>query len=226
MALPGETEAGSAGKQPCPGIVRRAHRDDDHGRGNERLAPTLHPIGSKDPDALKIPARRAASTLTRSVRSPVLAEPAQKMRLWIVGDGPLRGELESFVRIHSLPVRFLGFVNQNEMPAVYASADCLVLPSNGEETWGLVVNEAFACGLPAIVSGEAGCAPELITEGRTGWTMRTPDADELAGLFRKAAEEAPGLPRENIEAVTESAGYRAGTRLLLEVVQGLRGVPR
>ena len=57
MALPGETEAGSAGKQPCPGIVRRAHRDDDHGRGNERLAPTLHPIGSKDPDALKIPAR-------------------------------------------------------------------------------------------------------------------------------------------------------------------------
>ena len=76
MALPGETEAGSAGKQPCPGIVRRAHRDDDHGRGNERLAPTLHPIGSKDPDALKIPARRAASTLTRSVRSPVLAEPA------------------------------------------------------------------------------------------------------------------------------------------------------
>ena len=77
MALPGETEAGSAGKQPCPGIVRRAHRDDDHGRGNERLAPTLHPIGSKDPDALKIPARRAASTLTRSVRSPVLAEPAQ-----------------------------------------------------------------------------------------------------------------------------------------------------
>ena len=77
MALPGETEAGSAGKQPCPGIVRRAHRDDDHGRGNERLAPTLHPIGSKDPDALKIPARRAASTLTRSVRSPVLADPAQ-----------------------------------------------------------------------------------------------------------------------------------------------------
>ena len=76
MAMPGETEAGSAGKQPCRGIARRAHRDDDHGRGNERLAPTLHPIGSIDPDALKIPARRAASTLTRSPRSPVPAEPA------------------------------------------------------------------------------------------------------------------------------------------------------
>ena len=74
--LPGETEAGSAGKQPCRGITRWAHREDDHGRGNRPLAPTLHPIGSIAPHALKIPARRAASTLTRSARSPVPAEPA------------------------------------------------------------------------------------------------------------------------------------------------------
>ena len=80
MVLPGETEAGSAGKQPCRGIARRAHRDDDHRRGNELLAPTVNPIGSKDPGALKIPARRAASTLTRSARSPVPAEPAQPKR--------------------------------------------------------------------------------------------------------------------------------------------------
>ena len=76
MALPGETEAGSAGKQPCRGIARRAHRDDDHGRGSHLSRSSQTPIGSIDPDALKIPARRAASTLTRSVRSPVLAEPA------------------------------------------------------------------------------------------------------------------------------------------------------
>ena len=77
MALPGETEAGSAGKQPCRGIARRAHRDDDHGRGSHLPCPSQSPIGSIDPDALKIPARRAASTLTRSARSPVPAEPAQ-----------------------------------------------------------------------------------------------------------------------------------------------------
>ena len=77
MALPGETEAGSAGKQPCRGIARRAHRDDDHGRGTHLSRSSQNPIGSKDPDALKIPARRAASTLTRSARSPVPAEPAQ-----------------------------------------------------------------------------------------------------------------------------------------------------
>ena len=77
MALPGETEAGSAGKQPCRGIARRAHRDDDHGRGSPLSRSSPNPIGSIDPDALKIPARRAASTLTPSARSPVPAEPAQ-----------------------------------------------------------------------------------------------------------------------------------------------------
>ena len=77
MALPGETDAGSAGKQPCRGIARRAHRDDDRGRGSHLSRSTQNPIGSKDPDALKIPARRAASTLARNAPSPVPAEPAQ-----------------------------------------------------------------------------------------------------------------------------------------------------
>ena len=81
MALSGETEAGSAGKQPCRGIVRRAHRDDDHGRGSPLSRSSPNPIGSIDPDALKIPARRAASTLPRSARSPVPAEPAQGIEL-------------------------------------------------------------------------------------------------------------------------------------------------
>ena len=77
MALPGETDAGSAGKQPCRGIARRAHRDDDRGRGSHLSRSTQNPIGSKDPDTLKIPARRAASTLARNAPSPVPAEPAQ-----------------------------------------------------------------------------------------------------------------------------------------------------
>ena len=75
MALPGKTEAGSAGTQPCRGIARRAHRDDDHGRGSHLSRSSQSPIGSIDPDALKIPARRAPSTLTRSAHSPVPAEP-------------------------------------------------------------------------------------------------------------------------------------------------------
>jgi hypothetical protein len=75
MILPGQTEAGSAGMQPCRGIAWWAHRDDDWKRENQPLAllPTI--IGSKDPDALKIPARRAESTLTENAPSPFHAEP-------------------------------------------------------------------------------------------------------------------------------------------------------
>ena len=77
MILPGQTEAGSAGMQPCRGIAWWAHRDDDRERGNHSpvLPPTL--IGSKDPDASKIPARRAESTLTENARPPFQAEPEQ-----------------------------------------------------------------------------------------------------------------------------------------------------
>src|SRR6266404_4821606 len=80
MTLPGETEAGSAGKQPCRGIAWWAHRDDDLGRANALLAllPTI--IGSVDPYALKIPARRAESTLTEYARIPFHAEPEHERR--------------------------------------------------------------------------------------------------------------------------------------------------
>ena len=76
MILPGETEAGSAGMQPCRGIPWRAHRDDDRKRGNQLLALRFPIIGSKDPDALKIPARRAEFTLTENASSPFHAGPA------------------------------------------------------------------------------------------------------------------------------------------------------
>jgi glycosyltransferase involved in cell wall biosynthesis len=57
---------------------------------------------------------------------------------------------------------FVGFLNQSEISSAYVAADCLVLPSNAEETWGLVVNEAMASGLPCIVSDACGCVEDLV----------------------------------------------------------------
>jgi glycosyltransferase involved in cell wall biosynthesis len=61
---------------------------------------------------------------------------------------------------------FAGFLNQTEISSAYVAADCLVLPSDHGETWGLVVNEALASGLPCLVSDACGCAEELV--GRSG----------------------------------------------------------
>ena len=79
--------------------------------------------------------------------------------LLVVGDGPLRPSLEE--RAEGLPVAFAGFVNQSEIPEVYALGDALVLPSD-REPWGLVVNEGMACGLLPIVSDRVGCASDLV----------------------------------------------------------------
>jgi len=57
---------------------------------------------------------------------------------------------------------FAGFLNQTEISRAYVAADCLVLPSDHGETWGLVVNEALASGLPCLVSDACGCAEDLV----------------------------------------------------------------
>jgi glycosyltransferase involved in cell wall biosynthesis len=96
------------------------------------------------------------------------------------GSGELAGSLEQFAKAADLPVQFHGFVNQSEMPAIYAFADAIVLPSDGSETWGLAINEAMACGVPAVVSDAVGCGPDLIEPGATGATFPLGDIPAMA----------------------------------------------
>jgi glycosyltransferase involved in cell wall biosynthesis len=77
-------------------------------------------------------------------------------------------------------VTFTGFLNQSEISQAYVAADCLVLPSDEGETWGLVVNEALACGLPAIVSDRCGCAEDLALPLGEEYVYQCGDIMELA----------------------------------------------
>jgi glycosyltransferase involved in cell wall biosynthesis len=105
--------------------------------------------------------------------------------LLMVGAGPL----ESAVRVEAsalgVDLRLSGFLNQRELGPAYAAADCLTLPSDGQETWGLVVNEGLATGLPAVVSDAVGCAPDLVHDGVTGYTFPLGDVDALAGRLKQ-----------------------------------------
>ena len=107
----------------------------------------------------------------------------------VVGDGPLRHRLEALARRDNLPVTFAGFLNQSEIAKAYIASDALVLPSDGRETWGLVVNEAMACGLGAIVSDQTGCAPDLIHSGETGEIFRCRDIEKLADCLKSFAQQ-------------------------------------
>jgi glycosyltransferase involved in cell wall biosynthesis len=85
-------------------------------------------------------------------------------------------------------VSIAGFVNQQELPAWYAAADALVLPSDSRETWGLVVNEAMAAGLPVVVSDAAGCSVDLVHEGDNGFTYRCGDVRALAMMIGRLSD--------------------------------------
>jgi glycosyltransferase involved in cell wall biosynthesis len=122
-----------------------------------------------------------------------------------VGSGPLEGDINIRARALGIAPIMLGFRNQTELPALYAAADVLVLPSDGAETWGLVVNEAFACGLPAVVSDAVGCGPDLVEEGLTGAVFPLDDVEELAS----AVERALRLDRASVQRqlASKSAAY-------------------
>jgi glycosyltransferase involved in cell wall biosynthesis len=101
--------------------------------------------------------------------------------------------MEERARQNGVPLHLLGFKNQTEMPAVYAASDVLILPSTGKETWGLVCNEALACGKPIVVSDAIGCAPDLAADGRVGRTFPLGDvagcAEQLASLLASPPSE-------------------------------------
>ncbi|MEO6192747.1 MAG: glycosyltransferase family 4 protein [Thermoanaerobaculia bacterium] len=82
-------------------------------------------------------------------------------------------------------VSVLGSVSQAELADRLRSADCLVLPSRNE-SFGMVVPEALAAGLPALVSDRVGAA-DLIAEGRNGWVVPAGDAGALAARMLRCA---------------------------------------
>ncbi|HXG88156.1 MAG TPA: glycosyltransferase family 4 protein [Vicinamibacterales bacterium] len=106
-------------------------------------------------------------------------------QLLIVGTGPLEASCRAEAAQLGVATRFAGFLNQDAIVQSYVAADCLVLPSDGRETWGLVVNEAMATGLPAVVSDEVGCQPDLVIEGRTGAVARCGDITSLADALER-----------------------------------------
>jgi glycosyltransferase involved in cell wall biosynthesis len=144
----------------------------------------------------------------------------------IVGTGELEVQARKFVEEHDLPVTFAGFLNQSGMAQAYVAADVLAVPSDEGETWGLVVNEAMACGRPAIVSDRVGCGPDLIVEGQTGHVFPLGDVAALAKLM-VALAHAPGRISQMGEAararVLEHYSVEKAVKGTLEAVAAVCG---
>jgi len=105
--------------------------------------------------------------------------------LLVVGSGPLSQDMQALATDVGLDMRQVGFLNQTQLGKAYAIADCLTLPSDFPETWGLVVNEALATGLPCVLSDAVGCGPDLLREGETGYAYPLGDVTALAAALEK-----------------------------------------
>jgi glycosyltransferase involved in cell wall biosynthesis len=135
------------------------------------------------------PWKRPADVLTAFARCR-----SANLRLVFAGDGPLRQELVAEASALGVAdrVAFLGFVNQSQLPAVYTSADVLVLPSE-YEPFGLVVNEAMCCQCAVIASDRVGAASDLIVPVEPEFVFRCGDIEALAGKLDRAAANRMGL---------------------------------
>jgi glycosyltransferase involved in cell wall biosynthesis len=97
-----------------------------------------------------------------------LRNPNQTVSIRWVCDGELASALKAFVGPPNLVQEFPGAVAYEELAKHYAECGVLILPTLDDE-WGLVVNEAFASGLPVLGTIYSQAITELVEDGETGW---------------------------------------------------------
>ena len=113
----------------------------------------------------------------------------RQVGLVFVGDGAARPQLElQAASIAPGVIRFAGFAQREQLAIYYALAEMVILPTY-TDTWGLVVNEAMACGLPVIVSQVAGCAADLVRENWNGLLVAPRDVSSLTSAMRSLADQ-------------------------------------
>jgi glycosyltransferase involved in cell wall biosynthesis len=152
-----------------------------------------------------IPKKRPTDVVAAAARMMAGSSGAKSVHLLFVGSGELGADLRRSCRVafdadgtkssdaatadSRPPASFAGFLNQNEISRAYVAADVLVLPSDHGETWGLVVNEAMASGLPCIVSDAVGCGEDLVEPVDSARRFALGDVgvlvEALQGLARK-----------------------------------------
>lgn len=123
------------------------------------------------------------------------------------GEGLQRAELESEAATLGVAqqVRFLGFVNQSQLPAVYTASDVMILPSE-YEPFAVVVNEASCCGTPVVASDRVGAARDLIAPVDSGLIYPCGNVPALAQLLSRLLGD-----RERLRTLGNAARRRMGT---------------
>ena len=164
--------------------------------------------------------RKGVDLLASAFRRLAVQHP--DVRLELIGTGRLLARLRGVLASVSDQVRFHGFKQWHELPALYRTADILCAPSR-YDGWGLVVPEGLATGLPVIGTARTGAAIELLRSGRNGWIIPADDERQLYEAMLGAAELSDGELAEMSRHARQSVSghtLRDGVRRFEEAVTG------
>ncbi len=128
-------------------------------------------------------------------------------QLVIIGSGPEEANLRSLAEtsLAAGQILFKGFVGPRDLPRWYCAADVFVLPSY-DETWGVVVLEALACGCPAVVSDMVGSGPDVINSPEVGTIVPANDVPALRNAILKYLRQQ--MPPAHVAEVWEPVAHR------------------
>ena len=162
-----------------------------------------------------------------------LAAPGlDRLHVRLVGDGPLRPELERLARTLGISSRvdFMGSRDETEVRALLDEADLFVLPSrvarDGQmEGLPVVLIEAVACGVPTVATRLSGI-PELIADGETGWLAEPGDPQSLRTKLEEAVAEGAPASLDAGRALVEREFDQgeSGRRISTLIQRGYRGL--
>ena len=154
-----------------------------------RRPPLRTELGADDDDIVVLSVARLApekglDTLVRAVADA--HDP--RLRLVVVGHGPDGPALERLATELGVRLRLVGELPWERLAEVYVAADIFALLSL-REPWGVVVNEAAACGLPLVLSDQVGAAYDLLRDGENGAVVPTGNVEAAAAAIRALAAD-------------------------------------
>jgi len=147
-----------------------------------------------------------------------------QIRVVVVGDGPLRGEVEAAIRRHpGLDVQLLGAIPHARVGALIATADALLLPSV-VEPWGIVVTEALGMGVPVVATPAVGAAVSLAGMTQAVVLSDSCDGESIVAALRVFVQRHAALRTAAHAAkaqVRQRYSKQAVARALIELVANL-----
>lgn len=128
--------------------------------------------------------------------------------LWIIGEGPEKERIKSFIQTNKIEgIKLMPFQSQAQLSALYQNSQAMIISSNKSETWGLVINEAMASGIPVIASQHCGATSSLVKDGINGYIF---DPYNLQSLIEKwelfinqTEQEREEMGRQSSEIIKE-----------------------